>query len=62
MLFRSSNIKQWKNSSPEEVEAIATLGRQALHAYSLAFDFEGKAYDFKADIPKVIEKTIKALS
>ena len=57
-----SNIKQWKNSSPDEVEAVASLGRQALHAYSLAFDFEGKAYDFKADIPKVIEKTIKALS
>ena len=57
-----SNITQWKNSTPDEVQAVALLGRQALHAYSLAFDFEGKAYDFKADIPEVIEKTIKTLS
>ena len=57
-----SNIKQWKNSSPEEVEAVASLGRQALHAYSLAFDFDGKAYEFKADIPEAIQNTMKALS
>jgi len=38
------------------------LGRQALHAYSLAFDFEGKIYEFKADIPEVIQQTIKTLS
>ena len=57
-----SNIKQWKNSSPDEVEAVTSLGRQALHAYSLAFDFEGKAYEFIADIPEAIQNTIKALS
>ena len=57
-----SNIKQWKNSSPDEVEAVGSLGRQALHAYSLAFDFEGKAYEFIADIPEAILNTIKALS
>jgi len=44
------------------VEAVASLGRQALHAYSLAFDFEGKAYEFIADIPEAIQNTIKALS
>ena len=57
-----SNIKQWKNSNPDEVAAVSSLGRQALHAYSLAFDFEGKAYEFEADLPKVIKQTIKALS
>ena len=56
-----SNIKQWKNSNPDEVEAVASLGRQALHAYSLAFDFEGEIYEFKADIPEVIQQTIKTL-
>jgi 23S rRNA pseudouridine1911/1915/1917 synthase len=37
------------------------IGRQALHAYKLAFPFEGKLYEFKKEPPADFQKLINAL-
>ena len=55
------SITKWKDSNEDEVNAIESLNRQALHAYNLAFTLDGEEFNFHSDIPADIEKCINSL-
>ena len=54
-------IKNWKNSTEEEVNALNNLGRQSLHAYKLEFTYEDEDFIFLSDIPEGLQKVIDKL-
>ena len=55
------SIKKWKDSSEMEEQAVNGLRRQALHAHSLSFEWEGKEISFKSDLPIDIVTCINSL-
>ena len=55
------SIKKWKDSSEMEEQAVNGLRRQALHAHSLSFEWEGKEFSFKSDLPTDIVACINNL-
>ena len=55
------SITKWKDSNEDEVHAIESLNRQALHAYNLAFTLDGEEFNFRSDIPADIKQCINSL-
>ena len=51
-------ISTWKDSNKNELAAINGLKRQALHAYSLAFNFDNEDFEFYSELPQDIEECI----
>ena len=51
-------ISTWKDSNKNELVAINGLKRQALHAYSLAFNFDNEDFEFYSELPQDIEECI----
>ena len=51
-------ISTWKDSNKNELAAINGLKRQALHAYSLAFNFDNEDFEFHSELPQDIEECI----
>ena len=56
-----NNIKIWKDAIPKELEAINNLHRQALHSYSLKFQFLDEKFFFESKLPDDLEKTMELL-
>ena len=54
-------IKNWKNSTENEINALNSLGRQSLHAYKLEFTYEKKDFSFLSNIPEELQKVIDQL-
>ena len=55
------SITKLKDSNEDEVHAIKSLNRQALHAYNLAFTLNGEEFHFHSDIPTDIKHCINSL-
>ena len=55
------SITTWKDSNEDEVHAIKSLNRQALHAFNLAFTLDGEEFNFHSDIPSDIRQCINSL-
>tara|TARA_B100000287_G_scaffold302171_1_gene285304 strand:+ start:5275 stop:6192 length:918 start_codon:yes stop_codon:yes gene_type:complete len=54
-------IKNWKNSTEKEVNALSNLKRQSLHAYKLEFIYEDENFSFLSDIPDELQSVIDKL-
>jgi 23S rRNA pseudouridine1911/1915/1917 synthase len=54
-------IKNWKNSTEKEVNALSNLKRQSLHAYKLEFIYEDENFSFLSDIPDELQRVIDKL-
>ena len=60
LLLSSIKKKNFKLSKSEEEER-PLLARQALHAHSLSFEYNGTVYKFEAPLPKDLTATLKQL-
>lgn len=60
LLLSSIKKKNFKLSKSEEEER-PLLARQALHAFSLTFEYKGKELHFEAPLPKDLTATLKQL-
>ena len=56
-----NQITNWKDATKEEIDAIKSLDRQALHAYNLSFTFKGKNFNFESKIPEDFAEVLKAI-
>ena len=54
-------IKNWKNSTKEELNALSNLRRQSLHAYKLEFTYQDKDFSFLSDMPEELQRVIEKL-
>ena len=54
-------IKNWKNSTEEELIALSNLRRQSLHAYKLEFTYQDKDFSFLSDMPEELQRVIEKL-
>lgn len=60
LLLSTIKKKHFKLSKTEDEER-PLLTRQALHAHTLRFEFNGKTFQFEAPIPKDLNATLKQL-
>ena len=54
-------IKNWKNSTENEINALNSLGRQSLHAYKLEFTYQEKDFTFISNMPEELQKVVDQL-
>ena len=54
-------IKNWKNSTENEINALDSLGRQSLHAYKLEFTYQEKDFSFLSNMPEELQKVVDQL-
>ena len=52
------NITQWKDSNDDEMKAVNSLKRQALHAYKLGFNLNEEKFSFKCELPSDIQNCL----